>query len=71
MHLVRRSLSRYTAALVVLALSSAPVLAADTSNIRIDNFGRVDDNYYRGGRPEIVDPNVRGVGGEQDRKSVV
>jgi protein tyrosine/serine phosphatase len=50
-HLVRRSLSRYTAALVVLALSSAPALAGDTSNIRIDNFGRVDDNYYRGGQP--------------------
>lgn len=51
MHLVRRSLSRYSAALVVLVLSGAPALAADTSSIRIDNFGRVDDNYYRGGQP--------------------
>ncbi len=51
MHLVRRSLSRYSAALVVLVLSGAPALAADTSSIRIDNFGRVDDNFYRGGQP--------------------
>jgi len=50
-HLVRRSLSRYSAALVVLVLSGAPALAADTSSIRIDNFGRVDDNFYRGGQP--------------------
>jgi protein tyrosine/serine phosphatase len=50
-HLVRRSLSRYSAALVVLVLSGAPALAADTSSIRIDNFGRVDDNYYRGSQP--------------------
>ena len=51
MHLVRRSLARYIAALVVLTLSSAPAFALDTSNIRIENFGRVDDNYYRGGQP--------------------
>jgi len=50
-NLVRRSAARYIAALVVLALGSAPALALDTSNIHIDNFGRVDDNYYRGGQP--------------------
>jgi tyrosine-protein phosphatase SIW14 len=32
------------------ARASAPV--ADTARIRIDNFGRVDGNYYRGGQPE-------------------
>jgi protein tyrosine/serine phosphatase len=51
MHLVRRSLSRYIAALIALSFSAAPALALDASNVHIDNFGRVDDNYYRGGQP--------------------
>jgi protein tyrosine/serine phosphatase len=49
--LIRRSLSRHIAALVALTFIAAPALALDTSNVRIDNFGRVDDNYYRGGQP--------------------
>ena len=55
MQLVRKSLSRYAAALVVLAFSSAPAVALDVSNIRIDNFGRVNDHYFRGGQPEGQD----------------
>lgn len=51
MDLVRRSLSRYVAAIVVVALGAAPALAFDASGIRIENFGRVDDSYYRGGQP--------------------
>ena len=51
MHLVRRSLARYIAAFVALALSSAPAFALDISKIRIENFGRVNDTYYRGGQP--------------------
>jgi uncharacterized protein (TIGR01244 family) len=50
-HLVRRSPSRYLAALIVLALGATPAVALDLSSIRIENFGRVDDHYYRGGQP--------------------
>jgi protein tyrosine/serine phosphatase len=39
------------AALIALTLSVAPALALDGLNIHIDNFGRVDDHYYRGGQP--------------------
>ena len=55
MHLIRRHLVRYTAALVAFALSSAPALALDVSKIHIENFGRVDDAYYRGGQPHAQD----------------
>lgn len=51
MHLVRRSTSRHVAALIALALTCAPALALDVSNVRIENFGRVDEHYYRGGQP--------------------
>lgn len=51
MHLVRRSPVRAIAALIALALSVAPAFALDVSKIRIENFGRVDDTYYRGGQP--------------------
>jgi protein tyrosine/serine phosphatase len=50
-HLVRRSTSRHVAALIALALTCAPALALDVSNVRIENFGRVDEHYYRGGQP--------------------
>jgi protein tyrosine phosphatase (PTP) superfamily phosphohydrolase (DUF442 family) len=50
-HLVRRSPARYVAAFIALALSSAPAFALDISKIRIENFGRVNDTYYRGGQP--------------------
>src|SRR5438132_14371704 len=29
--------------------------AADLTLIRIDNFGRINDNYYRGAQPEAPD----------------
>ena len=51
MHLVSRSSFRSIAVLLALTFSAAPALALDTSTIRIDNFGRVDDSYYRGGQP--------------------
>lgn len=55
----------YTAALV-LSLSLGPATAqfayadppkgvASISSIRIDNFGKVDDAYYRGGQPQGQD----------------
>jgi protein tyrosine/serine phosphatase len=50
-HFVRRSLARCIAAFIALALSSAPAFALDISRIRIENFGRVNDTYYRGGQP--------------------
>lgn len=31
---------------------NAPAVAHDTSAIRIDNFGRISDTYFRGGQPE-------------------
>jgi len=51
LHLVRRSVAHYVAAFIALALSSAPAFALDVSKIRIENFGRVNDTYYRGGQP--------------------
>ena len=41
----------YTAVLVVAALSSTAAASANLSQVRIDNFGRVNDNYYRGSQP--------------------
>lgn len=55
MPLVRRSLSRYIAVLVVAACSVAPGWAADVPKIHIDNFGKVNDSYYRGGQPMGAD----------------
>ena len=43
----------YTAALLLaLALASPAAASADVSKIKIDNFGRVNDNYYRGAQPD-------------------
>ena len=42
----------YTAVLLVGALASTAAARAAASPIRIDNFGRVNDNYYRGAQPE-------------------
>ena len=52
--------SRVTAlsAIVVLALSIAPRASADeaaVSAIRIDNFGQINDHYYRGAQPHADD----------------
>ena len=42
----------YTAVLLVAALASTAAAGANLSQVRIDNFGRVNDNYYRGAQPE-------------------
>jgi protein tyrosine/serine phosphatase len=55
-----------TAALLALSLSAMPATAGSAgdraaasssalSNIHIDNFGRINDNYFRGGQPKGQD----------------
>ena len=34
------------------AAAASPATSAALANIRIDNFGRVNDNYYRGAQPK-------------------
>ena len=51
MHPQARFARVYTAVLLV-ALASTAAASANLSQIRIDNFGRVNDNYYRGAQPE-------------------
>jgi len=59
-----RAIHRYTAGLIVTALlSGAPAYAAGASHsstaapasVHIDNFGQVNDQYYRGGQPKGAD----------------
>jgi len=52
MHSSARLSRVYTAVLLVGALASTAAAAANLSQIRVDNFGRVNDNYYRGAQPE-------------------
>ena len=53
MRLNPRVVRVYTAAfLVASALASPAAASADVSKIKIDNFGRVNDNYYRGAQPK-------------------
>ena len=44
---------------ILLAIGSAAVAKKHSdpafSNIKIDNFGRMDENFYRGGRPSQKD----------------
>ena len=42
----------YTAVLLVAALASTAAASANLSQVRIDNFGQVNDDYYRGAQPE-------------------
>src|SRR4030095_10418580 len=42
----------YTAVLLLAALASTAAASANLSQVRIDNFGRVNDNYYRGAQPK-------------------
>jgi protein tyrosine/serine phosphatase len=45
--------SRVSAAAILVSLSLASTVAArSASAVRIDNFGRVNDTYYRGAQPE-------------------
>jgi len=52
MHPSARFARVYTAALLFAALASTAAASANVSQIRIDNFGRVNDSYYRGAQPE-------------------
>jgi protein tyrosine/serine phosphatase len=57
----RRSIAVLLA--LVFGAASASALPLDTSTVRIDNFGRVDDNYYRGGQPTGQDYAALGRAG--------
>ncbi len=52
---------RYLAvvALIFVSLAASPAAQPNPStrldNIRIDNFGKINDNYYRGAQPEASD----------------
>src|SRR5207237_9726712 len=52
---------RQGAAVLLILLSMSSVLcaknsaAASLASIRIDNFGRINDNYYRGAQPDSLD----------------
>src|SRR5579884_3866678 len=57
----RMALLKYAAALILSLLLCCPALAAETTSpavslIHIHNFGKISDNYYRGG-----EPGARGV----------
>src|SRR5205807_1078518 len=53
MRLPRRAVRvNTTAFLLALALASPAAASGDLSKIKIDNFGRVNDNYFRGAQPE-------------------
>ena len=52
MHPSARFARVYTAVLLVGALASTAAASANLSQIGIDNFGRVNDNYYRGAQPQ-------------------
>src|SRR2546427_12541328 len=55
---VNRKLMRYYACALLATMSLAVSLQAKTNpsariaNIQIDNFGRINDNYYRGAQPD-------------------
>ena len=71
---IRARLVTISAAAFVLSASAPALLAqpvaptassatVDISNIRIDNFGRVNANYYRGSQPEGRDyADLKGLG---------
>jgi tyrosine-protein phosphatase SIW14 len=46
-----RSARLYTAVFMVGALASTAAASANLSQIQIDNFGRVNDSFYRGAQP--------------------
>jgi protein tyrosine/serine phosphatase len=56
MRLNRRVTRVYSAALLLAVALASPAFASpDLSKIKIDNFGRVNDNYYRGAQPDARD----------------
>src|SRR5256885_11592878 len=52
MRLNPRALRVYTTAVLLACALASPAVAGDLSKIRIDNFGRVNDSYFRGAQPE-------------------
>ena len=66
MFLNGKAIRAYTAVLAIGFWAGAPAIArpiataesaktSAPSRIRIDNFGRINENYYRGGQPESED----------------
>lgn len=56
MDVSRRLLRAYAGLAVALTLSFAQVAAASgPADIRIDNFGKINDHYYRGAQPDDRD----------------
>src|SRR5215471_15664795 len=65
--LVRRYVCALSAVLAVTSLAASAPAKTNTdpklSNIRIDNFGRINDNYYRGAQPDAQDyADLAGLG---------
>jgi protein tyrosine/serine phosphatase len=52
---IRNSAVMLTTALLVAASASAQTTIKDLGKIRIKNFGRANDHYYRGAQPEAGD----------------
>src|SRR2546427_6570759 len=67
--IVNRMALRICAAMLLILLSISGRVsaksnaAANFSRIRIDNFGRINDNYYRGAQPEARDYADLAAGG--------
>src|SRR5437868_5672792 len=62
MSINRIGVRKYGPALLALLLSFA-VSAVARTNIRIDNFGRINENYYRGAQPKDQDyPDLAALG---------
>src|SRR5207237_1301967 len=48
---------------VSVSFSAETNLSARIANIRVDNFGRINDNYYRGAQPDNGDyPDLAALG---------
>jgi protein tyrosine phosphatase (PTP) superfamily phosphohydrolase (DUF442 family) len=67
MHQIGRRLVRFPAAallgLVVVASGVANAANATLSTIKIDNFGMINEHYYRGAQPSAADyPDLAGLG---------
>src|SRR5947207_81252 len=68
MSLHRISVRSFAALLFVMLSLSLSAMAksprpADLTSIRIDNFGRINDNYYRGAQPQSRDyADLAGIG---------
>ena len=52
---LRKSGAAFVAALLLAVSAFAGTRSATLANIRIDNFGQINQNYYRGAQPENRD----------------